>query len=273
MSHQQGDSNYTMGYSQATTTSHASRTAEEDAGFLLPHLKPTDKILDVGCGPGTITIGFAAIAHDGEVVGIDISEEVLGQARQVAAKAGSPSNLSFRHGDVLKGLEWIPDGTFDAVYASQVFPHLPTAEMREQALSEMRRVLKKDGILATRTLADMQWYPRELDLNELVGARMNKAFATSDYVGPWMPALYRKVGFEKIKVGAGTRVHATEEERRWLVGTFGGRLAPGETVRKSWIEAGISEEEVDNTRRVLETWENTEDAWYIGIQADILGWK
>lgn len=273
MANQEAENNYTMGHSQATTASHSARKVETDAAFLIPYLKASDRILDVGCGPGTITAGFAAIAHQGQVVGIDISEAILSQARQTAERAGAPSNLSFRHGDFLQGLDWIPEGTFDVVYASQVFPHLPTAELREQAVAEMRRVLKKGGILATRTIAGMEWYPKELGLNELYGGGMNKVFATNGYVGPLMPALYRKAGFEKIVVGAGTSVSATEAERRWLVGTFGGRLAVGETVRMSWINAGISEEEIDKIRRVMETWAQTEDAWYISLQADILGWK
>ena len=63
--------NYTQGYSKATLTSHTSRTVESDASFLIPYIKPTDTILDVGCGPGTITIGLAALAHKGSVTGID----------------------------------------------------------------------------------------------------------------------------------------------------------------------------------------------------------
>ena len=53
--------NYTQGYSDAVVSSHQSRTVYSDAAFLLSHVKPTDRILDVGCGPGTITIGFAKL--------------------------------------------------------------------------------------------------------------------------------------------------------------------------------------------------------------------
>ena len=59
---------YTMGYGPASTSIMASRTAESHAGFFLPHVKRGMSVLDCGCGPGTITIGFADIVAPGNVV-------------------------------------------------------------------------------------------------------------------------------------------------------------------------------------------------------------
>lgn len=53
------ESGYKFGYSKTTTSSHSSRTIHTDAAFVIPHIQPHYKILDVGSGPGTITIGFA----------------------------------------------------------------------------------------------------------------------------------------------------------------------------------------------------------------------
>lgn len=71
------------------------RTAKDYAAYLLPHLKPNFSILDVGCGPGSITRDFAQFVPEGRVVGIDVSSGVVDQAR---AKFQAP-NLSFEVGD------------------------------------------------------------------------------------------------------------------------------------------------------------------------------
>ena len=135
---------YTHGHHESVLRSHTWRTAQNSAGFLLPHLKSGDSLLDVGCGPGTITMDLAELVAPGHVVGIDRSNEVIERARE-AAEARALSNLSFEVGDVYH-LEF-EDDSFDVVYAHQVLQHLsdPT-----RALREMRRVLRDGGWLAVR---------------------------------------------------------------------------------------------------------------------------
>ncbi|KAE8548125.1 hypothetical protein EYB25_009919 [Talaromyces marneffei] len=82
---------YKQGYSKYTLATQQSRTAESCAAFLLPHIEKGDRILDVGCGPGTITTGFAKYVSGGSVVGIDISTEVLQNAKESAAEANVPT--------------------------------------------------------------------------------------------------------------------------------------------------------------------------------------
>src|SRR5690606_23173908 len=84
---------YTHGHAQATVRQHGRRTAEEAAAFLLPALKPGMKLLDVGCGPGSITRGLAQLLAPGEVVGLDLSVETLADARQDAATRGIGATL------------------------------------------------------------------------------------------------------------------------------------------------------------------------------------
>ncbi|RDW72895.1 hypothetical protein BP6252_06802 [Coleophoma cylindrospora] len=74
-------STYTQGYSNYTIASHQSRTTESNAAFLLPHIKKTDRILDVDCGPDTITMGLAKYASEGNSVGVKISPDVLQKAK------------------------------------------------------------------------------------------------------------------------------------------------------------------------------------------------
>lgn len=163
--------NYTQGYSRQTLSSHLLRTAETDAAFLLPHIKKQDQVLDVGCGPGTITTGFIKYASEGRVVGIDISVDVLNKAKSLAAEANVPTTgrgaIVFEKGDVASGLPY-PDNTFDVIYCGQVLGYfVQPPDLPVRALAEMRRVLKPGGILATRTGAEQHFYPRSLDLDRL----------------------------------------------------------------------------------------------------------
>ena len=72
---------YTHGHHESVLRSHRWRTAENSAAYLLGHLKPTDVVLDVGCGPGSITLGPARRAPVGRVLGIDAEPLVLDVAR------------------------------------------------------------------------------------------------------------------------------------------------------------------------------------------------
>ena len=67
---------------------HATRTAEVEAAYLMPHLSEGQRLLDVGCGPGTMTVGFAKhVGATGHVTAIDTVDAVLDQARNALANA------------------------------------------------------------------------------------------------------------------------------------------------------------------------------------------
>lgn len=135
---------YTCGYSSASMQIMASRTAEVHASFLLPYLRPGMRLLDCGCGPGTITVGLADVVAPGEAVGIDIEPAQLDFARARAAEK-PVTNVHFEIGDICD-LSF-PDGSFDAVFGHTILMQFqdPTA-----ALAEVRRVLKPGGLAAFR---------------------------------------------------------------------------------------------------------------------------
>lgn len=138
--------NYGQRGNSAFENEIAQRTAVQDAEFLLPYLKPSMRLLDVGCGPGSITIGLGNVLTFGEVVGIDNQPEMVERARDAAAKA-KVENVSFELADCYK-LPF-PDDSFDACFANSVLQHLsdPVA-----ALAEMRRVLRPGGFAGVRDL-------------------------------------------------------------------------------------------------------------------------
>ena len=146
---------YSHGHAEAVLRSHRWRTAENSAGYLLPLLRPTDRLLDIGTGPGTIAADLAVRLSAGSVTGLDNAPTAVAETRRLAAERGL-RNLTVTLGDVYALGH--SDGAFDVVHAHQVLQHLadPVA-----ALREMARVCAPDGIVAVRD-ADygaMTWYP------------------------------------------------------------------------------------------------------------------
>lgn len=111
-------------------------------------LKPGESVLDVGCGPGGVTIpAKLRVGKNGRVAGIDPAPEMIAVARRKANRAGL--EIDFRVG-VIESLPF-PDGTFDAVTSSLMMHHLPE-HVQVKGLAEINRVLKPGGRLL---IADM----------------------------------------------------------------------------------------------------------------------
>src|SRR3981081_840532 len=89
---------YTHGHHDAVLRSHRWRTAANSAAYLLPHLAAGQRLLDVGCGPGTLTVDLARRVAPGEVVGVDMAAAVVDEARSRAAEA-TVANTHFLTGD------------------------------------------------------------------------------------------------------------------------------------------------------------------------------
>lgn len=133
--------NYERWVRSAHTGAHARRTAAKNAAFFLPHLKPGMALLDAGCGPGSITLGLAEAVGPGEVVGVDVSAEILVTAQALATERGA-ANVTFEQHH-LRSLPY-GDGTFDAVFVHAVLQHV---DQPERVLHELFRVMKPGGVI------------------------------------------------------------------------------------------------------------------------------
>ncbi len=131
---------YSPGYSDAVVAFMRRRTAATHAAFFTPLLLAGMKVLDCGCGPGSITLDLARLVNPGQVIGVDQQSQQYGPAIQKAAEDALP--VSFGEADVYK----LPfEGeTFDAVFAHGLFSHLKEPE---RALFEIGRVLKRGGLV------------------------------------------------------------------------------------------------------------------------------
>jgi ubiquinone/menaquinone biosynthesis C-methylase UbiE len=136
---------YTPGHSEAVTAFMARRSAATHAGFVLPHIRPDARILDLGCGPGTITLDLAARVSRGSVLGVDLHPGQVNQARERAQERGV-TNVVFEVGSVESVT--LPARSFDVVFAHALFEHL-TAPV--DVLRRVSTFLRPGGLMAMRS--------------------------------------------------------------------------------------------------------------------------
>ncbi|KAK0217896.1 methyltransferase type 11 [Armillaria fumosa] len=250
----------THGYHDSVLRAHQSRTAQNSAAYFLPSLRPDMNILDVGCGPGTITADFAALLYQGHVVALDITED------QQALK-----NITFQAGSVLE-LPF-PDNTFDIVHAHQVIQHTTD---QVKALQEMRRVTKDGGIVAVREadMAAMTWFPHLEGLEEW--RRIYTAIARSSGgepdAGRRLHFWAKKAGFKRdqISLSTATNLYATAEEVGWWGNMWADRTTQSLFLKTATEGGYASSEEVTRIADVWRQWAGDEDAWFALLQGQML---
>ncbi|MHB8220134.1 MAG: methyltransferase domain-containing protein [Acidimicrobiales bacterium] len=218
---------YTHGHHESVLRSHAWRNLANSASYLAGSLLPGMSLLDVGCGPGTITAELAERLAPGTVVGLDASFEVLGRVR-TGADGPHVTNLTLACADAYQLP--IAEQSFDVVHAHQVLQHLSRPV---DALREMHRVLRPEGILAVRDAdyGSFVWAPtdrildRWLELYLAVTAR-NGAVACA---GRHLPAWVHAAGFRSLVTTTSTWTFAEPDQRQWW-----GELWADRTVHSSF---------------------------------------
>lgn len=196
---------YSHGYSPAVVQTMARRTAEREAGFFLPYLHTGLRILDVGCGPGTITLGLARAVAPGEVLGLDIDPGSVAVAEATAREQGV-NNLRFEIGSA-EALPF-PDASFDAVFEHTLLEHVPDPL---SVLSEMRRVLRPGGCVGLR---DGDWGSNifvpalgpELEAAFVLYERWWRHRGGDPRFGRRQRALLREAGFGRLESSAGAMI-------------------------------------------------------------------
>ena len=261
---------YTHGHHESVLRSHNWRTAANSAGYLLPSIQPTMKILDVGCGPGTITIDLAQLVPHGHVTGLEAEAEVLKQARETAAARSVP-NIDFAVGNVL-ALDY-PDDTFDVVHAHQVLQHVGDPV---RALREMRRVTRPGGTVAARENDHSAtfWYPELKGLTKWQRQYLRVCHANGGEpdAGRRLHVWAREAGFDRtsMTLTASTWCHSTPQERAWWGGLWADRTL-GSRYADIAIQGGAAtREELESSAKAWREWAEDEDGWIVLVHGEIL---
>jgi SAM-dependent methyltransferase len=259
---------YTHGHHEAVLRSHTWRTAENSAAYLLPHLRAGMSLLDIGCGPGTITADLARHVAPGTVTGVDAESDVVDQARLHAAGIDG-INVTFETGDVYD-LRF-DDAAFDAVHAHQVLQHLtdPVA-----ALTELRRVLRPGGVLAARDsdYGAFTWSPADPRLDRWVQLYLDitRRNGHQARIGPALLGLAHQAGFEDVTVSSSTWTFADAETRSWWGGLWADRVRYTRMAEQA-VSYGLStEEELEDIAQAFLRWAASPDAVYVTPHVEIL---
>jgi SAM-dependent methyltransferase len=260
---------YTHGHAPAVVRHHARRTADEAAAFLLPELRPGMRLLDVGCGPGSITRGLAERVAPGEVVGLDLSRDTLEAARQEAAARGI-GNVSFQAGSVYE-LPF-PDASFDVAYAHQVFQHL---RERAAALREMLRVVRPGGLVAVRDVdwgTAAYWPPdRWLDRFLVLHQRAWYRNGGEPRMGRELRALYNEAGVGDVRISAAVWCYATPAETAEWGDAYADRLLTS-PMGERLVEYGYaSRADVEAMAAAFRSWGAHPDALWVFTHVAALG--
>jgi ubiquinone/menaquinone biosynthesis C-methylase UbiE len=151
-----------------------------------------NKVLDVGCGSGRLTIAAQNwVGPNGEAQGIDASPEMIAVARKNTARAGLAAKFEVGLVEAMP----FPDGMFDVVLSRLVMHHLP-GELKQRGLAEMRRVLKPGGLCL---IVDFE-PPKSPILLHLVEHLLSPVMAQIN-VREYLPLLV-EAGFTEVETGS-----------------------------------------------------------------------
>ncbi len=263
------EATYTHGHHDSVLRSHRWRTAENSAAYLLPHLLPGMRLLDVGCGPGTITADLADRVAPGPAVGVDAALPVLAEARTLADENNGSSALSFAAGNLFR----LPFdvATFDVVHAHQVLQHVgdPVA-----ALVEMRRVTRPGGMVAARDsdYPGMRYFPDHADLGAAFSAygALTRVNGANWDAGRRLLHWAGRSGFTSVVSSASAWCFATPEDRRWWGGLWADRFTES-SMAEQLVGHGIAtRHDLARFADAWRRWAESTDGWFAVLHGEVI---
>ncbi len=259
---------YTHGYGRAVLDSHRARTAENSAAHLLPHLRPGQRLLDVGSGAATITADLARTVGPENVTALEVGEEAAALTRaeldrqgleEVQVVVGDAHQLPFETDSV------------EVVHAHQVLQHVQDPV---RVLAEMRRVTSPGGLVAVRDsdYEGFRWWPETPAIDRWLALYLRAARAnggTPD-AGRRLLAWAHEAGFTSAIASSSTWCYASVESRAAWAATCAGRLEAGpfadQLEREDWA-GGAERAELAAAFRA---WSEEPDAWFSLLHGEIL---
>lgn len=259
---------YTHGHHPSVLRSHSWRTAQNSAGYLVARLRPGTDVLDVGCGPGTITQDLAAIVAPGRVVGVDAAPAAIETAQATAS--GAPGNLSFEHGDAYG----LPFGSeFDVIHAHQVLQHLDDPV---RALREWQRVCRPGGTVAVcdADYSAMAWWPIEplLDRWMVLYQQAARTNGGEPDAGRRLLSWALEAGFAPadVVVSTSTWCWATPDDRRHWAGTWAERITASALADQLRASGASTQAELNAIADAWRAWAMCDDGWFVVVNTELL---
>jgi SAM-dependent methyltransferase len=228
------------------------------------------RLLDVGCGPGSITRGLAERVAPGEVIGVDISPQTLEEARRDSAARGI-TNVQYREASVYE-LPF-PDASFDVAYAHQVIQHL---RERSAALREMLRVVTPGGHLAIREVdwGTVAYWPPDPWLDRFIEAHLEawRRNGGEPQLGRQLRALFNALDVADLRITAAVWCYATPDETTTWGNAYADRLLT--SMGTSPIEHGLATRaDIEAMADAFRAWGRDRDAFWAFIMVEALARK
>lgn len=259
---------YLHGHTSAVLQAHSARTVETSFGYGLHLLRPGTDVLDLGCGPGSITVGIAERVAPGRVLAVDRDAGVLTTAEAAAREAGA-ANIAFAVMDA-SHLD-AADDAFDLVHAHQVLQHLvdPVAALRELA-----RVTRPGGVVAARDAdyAGWIWYPADPLLDrwlELYRALARASGGEPD-AGRHLLAWAHAAGLRDVRATSSTWTYSAGDGAEWWGGLWAERILSSGVAERAIGTGVATRAELASISRAWLAWAGHPDAWLAIPHGEIL---
>ncbi|MDA0768856.1 MAG: methyltransferase domain-containing protein [Chloroflexi bacterium] len=264
---------YAFSYDSVMTTEyHAGRTAEANAAFFLPYLKPGMSLLDCGCGPGSITVGLAERVAPGQVIGIDVGESSIALAQRLAVERGV-TNVRF---EVASAYELpFPENTFDAVFSHNMPEHLQDPL---KAFEEMQRVLKPGGVIGVRDVDAsglLAFGPVEKRFRSALNIFLEDWLKVSGtpYMGRRLRVLLRDAGFKRLFAQGSYDKNPTEESLTSMMDIFATACEEPAFIDRV-IESGLADErKMNELALAIREFGRHPDSFFANAHCEAVGWK
>jgi ubiquinone/menaquinone biosynthesis C-methylase UbiE len=229
------------------------------------------RVIDFGCGQGSLSLGFAPLVAPGEVVGIDIAAASIEQARAQAAEL-EIINVSFRVADIHDAQ--LTDETFDVAHFSGVL-----AYQRDplEALRVAHRVLRPGGLIAARDpqkSGDWHAGPHREAMTLFNGLVIEDAFKSvggDPFIGRRLGTLLRDAGFERLDVTPAYALTFSNARglAAWVLARLGDAAFSERVVRRGWISA----EQLADLSKSIKAWGESDTSVAAVAECTALGWK
>lgn len=261
---------YTHGHHESVLRAHRWRTAENSCAYLLPHLVPGMDLLDVGCGPASITLDLARhVGTSGRVVAIDPAADAVEAAREAVARAGV-TNVIVEQADVESMADTAKDA-FDVVHAHQVLQHVPDPVATLQA---MRTTARPGGLVAARE-ADygaMTWFPESDGLDEwcVLYRRVASSNGGRPDAGRELLSWATAAGFDDIVSSASAWCFATPEDREWWGGLWAERVTQSSIAEQAVAASLSTPSDLERLAAAWHSWAREDDGWFAVLHGEVL---